>query len=379
MAARVVLLLFVHGALRCKRHAAAALPGAAAARRAAHAKHCCSVEQSRVASAQGQPGVRARLVASALALALACSSVPAACPGPELRLEPLAPGLWWVPAADDGDADGSNRGHVSHLLVAEDGARLWLVGSGPTPAFGRSLACQVRQRVGRAPTDVISPWPRPELVLGLAGLGGVRSWSHADVARAMRRQCPGCVARLRQRLGDAAGDLGEHPVRVPTRLLHGSSGRLGPWRWWRYSRGPGFAVTVWQLTGTDVRFAPGLLWGGGVPDGRDAHIATLAAATQALAHRAGGTVRWVGEQGPLPDAEAARGQALYWARLIGAVRAAQARGDTDTGTPPPIEGLTAGQAADPRHALNWQRVWRQEEAAASAAAAAASGPQRSLR
>ncbi len=282
-----------------------------------------------------------------------------ACPGPVLRFEPLAPGLWWIPAASDGDADAGNRGHVSHLLLAEDGARLWLVGSGPTPAFGRSLACQVQRRWGRPVSDVISPWPRPELVLGVAGLGAVRHWAHAEVAAAMAERCQACLKGLQARLGMAADDLGTQPVQLPTRRFGGASGRLGPWRWWRLTRGAGVPVTLWQRQGSALRFAPGLLWGSGVPDGRDADIKRLAAATAALP---ASVPQWLGEQGPLLGAGAPAGQAVYWQQLRQAVQEALARGEADSGQPPVVPGLAPALAADPRHALNAQRVWRQEEA-----------------
>ncbi len=309
------------------------------------------------------PGLRAGLWFLAHLL---CLPAALACPGPALSFQALGPGLWWIPAAADGDADGANRGHISHLLLAEDGPRLWLVGSGPTPAFGRRLACQVQQHFGRAVTDVISPWPRPELVLGVAGLGAVRHWAHADVASALRQRCPGCIQGLQARLGAAAGDLaaaGDAPAAVPvprpTHRFRGHSGRLGPWQWWRSTRGAGVPLTLWQYRGSDLRFAPGLLWGSGVPDGRDADIARLAASTAALP---ADVPRWLGEQGPLLGAEAPAAQADYWRRLRLAIQAALARGDADDGRPPLVDGLAPALAQDPRHALNAQRTWRQEEA-----------------
>lgn len=313
----------------------------------------------------------AGVAATAALHGAAAAPAPAACPGPALRIERLAPGLWWVPAAA-GDATAANRGQVSNLLLARDGARLWLLGSGPSPAFGRALACQVKAQLGRAVTDVVSPWPRPELVLGIAGLGAVRSWAHEDVAEAMRHSCPGCVERLRVRMAAAEPDLGTDPVRVPTQRVHGAQGRLGPWRWWRQSRGEGYPVTVWQHAAHRVGFAPGLLWGAGVADARDADIETLVRSTRALL--ALPPVRsWLGEQGgPLsPDAPASH--LAYWRALADAVNAAQARGDIDTGQPAVLPGLDAA-SREPQHALNWQRAWRQAEAWAEAQELAAAQP-----
>ena len=326
-----------------------------------------------------------------------------ACPGPALHFEPLAPGLWWLPAAT-GDANANNRGQVSNLVLALQGRRAWLLGSGPTPAFGRALACHIQQRWGLAVTDVISPWPHPSLVLGVAGLEDARApqamqplrhWAHADVASAMQQRCAGCAERLRTQLGEAASDMRSNtgsadPVRAPQRLLHGSQGRLGPWRWWLLSRGEGFPVTVWQWQQTPLLIAPGLLWDAGAPDARDADIQTLAQSTRQLhdmqpqqpmqarqppralreqqvhpaPRRAAAptpTLRWLGEQGPPGPARQPATHLLYWYELVAAVRAAQARGDLETDAAPPVAHQPA---SDPQHALNWQRAWRQVEAEA---------------
>lgn len=321
-----------------------------------------------MAQSQGQPASctsQGRLRFAVALVLLACSSrvlpSPAPCPGPALTFTALAPGLWLVPAAA-GDADERNRGQVSNLFVALDGQRVWLLGSGPSPRFGRRLACQVRQLLGRPVTDVISPWPHPEAVLGLAGLGPVRSWAHAEVAAAMRRQCAHCVPRLRARLAAAAVDLEADPVRVPKLTVRGTDGRLGPWRWWLMHRSPDQPVSVWQFRAVPLGLAPGLLWWPGVPDGRDADIRALAQATARLVPLAADPDwRWVGEQGgPLPAGAAAH-QARYWELLLQAVEQSLARGEADRGVPPPIAGLER-EAADPLHALNWQRAFRQLEA-----------------
>ena len=353
-----------HAAQGSKAHAAAGsgTPWLPAVRRVSGR---AKLEQRRTAAAPGLPGSWRRLgLALLLLLGAAGAAAAGACPPPALRFEPLAPGLWWIPAAG-GDADAANRGQVSNLLLAEDGRRLWLLGSGPTPAFGRALACQVQRQFGRPVTDVVSPWPRPELVLGLAGLGRVRSWAHAEVAAAMRQRCPGCVERLRARLGTAAQDLGAAPVRVPDRHLTGASGRLGPWQWWLLGRGPGFPVTVWEYAGSQARYAPGLLWGDGPPDGRDADLDTLERSTRTLAEGlpdAASARQWLGEQGPPLPADAPQAHLRYWMALRAAVAAAVARGDADSGAPAPIAGFES-MLGQPRHALNWQRAFRQAEEA----------------
>ena len=145
------------------------------------------------------------LLFSAL-LASGLAGASADCPGPQLQLLPLGEGQWWVPA-ETRDSNAANRGQVSNTALVLDEtvhpARLWALGSGPSPVWGHALACTVQRQLGRSVTDVVSPWARPELVLGVAGLmrgGPLRHWGHAAVAEAMAVQCPQCVDRLRLRL-----------------------------------------------------------------------------------------------------------------------------------------------------------------------------------
>jgi hypothetical protein len=292
------------------------------------------------------------------------------CPDDAPRLEPWpGPGsqhVWWV-RAQRGDATADNRGRVSNLLLVRDGRRLWSVGSGPAPAFGRALDCVARRDLGLPVTDVISPWARPELVLGAGGMPRARHWAHADVAHAMRVQCAGCVERLRLRLGSVGPN--ENEVRWPQRSLRGERGALGPFDWWRFERAPGSSVTLWRVRRAAVLTAHGLLWAGAVPDLRDSDIDAMRAATlrlRALAHPA----RWLlGEQGDPVRAEEIDAHLAYWEALRAAVRAAQARGGDASEPPAPSAGTDAarmrGAAA---HALNWQRAWRQAEDAALRAA-----------
>lgn len=297
-------------------------------------------------------------------LGLAAWSLAPARAGDGLDWRALAPGLWCLPAAT-GDGGPADRGQVSNLLLAAAGGRLWLLGSGPSPAFGRRLAQSLQERwAGRALT-VASPWPRPELVLGVAGLPAAATHvAHAEVAAQMARRCATCVQRLRARLGNAATDLDPgDPVRLPTSLLTGERGALGPWRWWRLQRAEDVTVTVWQHVATGIVAAPGLLWDGGAPDGRDADIERIAAASAALA-RLPGLARptaWIGEQGGPQGAGAGAAAAVYWSALQAAVAAALERGDSGEAVPATLPGVAPEVTAHPHHALNWQRAWRQSE------------------
>jgi hypothetical protein len=338
---------------------------------AAGAASCHTSAATRSTLAQGNPAIagwRRGLHALWLivnltagpAAAAATAAMPAACPAaPLLRFVPLGPGAWWVPAVD-GESTEANRGNVANLLVVRDGRRLWLVGSGPSPAFGRALACRVRQHFGRPVTDIVDPWARAELVLGNAGLPGVRLWAHRQVAAAMGEQCPQCIERLRQRIGTSSTDLGEQPARLPTRLLDGRQGSLGPFDWWALPRAAGRIVTVWRHRASGVTSAHGLLWFDGPPDGRDADLQTLAASTLHLATLAAAGTRWVGEQGPPGPADAPVLQAAYWRAVLDAAQRGVVAGQIAAEVPE-LPSWPEALVGHPRHALNWQRAWRQAE------------------
>lgn len=308
---------------------------------------------------QGKPERRRRGLGLALLVLLVALALPAAAVTcRHVPLQALGASLWLVPApASESDAD--NRGHSSHLLLARDGPRLWVVGSGPTPAFGQRLRCTALARLGRAPTDLIVPWAKAELALGSRGLGRVRIWAHAQVAAAMAEQCGHCVERLGQRLGAAAPDLGPDPVGLPRLLVHGQAGRLGPFDWWVLPRAEGRVVTVLRHRASGVMAAHGLLWGDGPPDARDADLALLTQALRHLAELGAPAARWVGDSGPLLDAQQVADQARYLQALQATARAAVESGQTGVEAP----ALAGPEAASghPRHALNWQRAWRQAE------------------
>jgi len=276
----------------------------------------------------------------------------------------LGGGLWWLPA-QAGDADAANRGQVVHLLLAEHDRRLWLMGSGPSPAFGRALGRSIADRFGRRLQVLISAAPRPEAVLGAAGLVVEAHWAHADVAAQMASRCADCTERLRLRLGEASDDLGPaDPVRVPDHRFDGTTGRLGPWSWRAFDRGEAFTTTAWAHQEAGLVFAPGLIGDGDLPDGRDADLRRLAESVQALsrwpAPRPGGW-RWLGEQGPVQGAQAPARTLAYWRALDAAVSDALERGESGEQVARALPGVSPAATARPLHALNWQRAWRQAE------------------
>ena len=97
---------------------------------------CVSGTQSRSRLKQGIPATLWRRLVSCLALSMPSVTIACGAHAPHLEPWPSAiEGVWWV-RAERGEADASNRGVVSNLLIVRDGRRVWAVGSGPSPAFG---------------------------------------------------------------------------------------------------------------------------------------------------------------------------------------------------------------------------------------------------
>jgi len=281
------------------------------------------------------------------------------CAGPAVTLARLSPDLWWVAGAA-GDGDAHNRGVTSNLLIVHERGRTWLLGAGPSPAFGKALACHLKARTGWVVSDVIAPWPRPELVLGQAGFPAARSWAPVPVAATMHERCPRCVARMRLRLAEAASDLGPDPVRRPGHLLQGEQGHLGPFQWWLLRRAEATPVTVFRLRNRPLWVAHGLLWGEGPPDLRDAELPAMTASYQRLATLAapdGPAARWLPEQGPWLPADGPAQHAAYLRALVATVQQAQQHGGLETDLPARLPGTAPVMNQGLRHGLNWQRAW----------------------
>ena len=278
----------------------------------------------------------------------------------------------WLPG-EVGDADAANRGRVSAVMAVQvpgDG-RVWLLGSGPSPALGQALACSLAQQTGWQVSDIVNPWARPELVLGNRAWPQAALWAHEAVAAAMHQQCAHCEERLKVRMGAAAQDLGaDTVVTVPGvaglagGLVSGDEGELGPWVWWKLQRTPQQPVLVWRLKRAAFWSAPGLLWADGPPDLRDADLRTLQASLKQLSGLSrldGAAVVWLPEQGPAQGSALLAQSADYLDALAQAIRARQAGGGLETDAPGRWPALPAGWGEHPRHALNWQRAWRQIE------------------
>lgn len=282
-------------------------------------------------------------------------------------LEAVVPGVWRVPAAR-GDADAANRGLTIQLVVVRDGARRWLVGSGPSPVFGAALACAVRRETGAAVTDIVNTRAAPELAMGNVAFAGARLWALPDVIAAMRARCPQCQERLRARLGEAGASLQPDSIRapsvaVPIRAAEGRRrGVFGPFDALALERAPGERTLVLRLRAAPLVIAQGLVWAGDVPDLRDTDSAVLGASLHRLRPFIGAR-RVLGEQGPPAGVAAVDAHLTYLEALRAAITPLLQRGELP-GSPaaaaelPAFAGLP-GYAS--WHPLNVQHVWRELE------------------
>jgi hypothetical protein len=324
--------------------------------------------------AQGKPSAdfcgRDAALRGASALVLACAAPPGFAAGsgcdaalavPLLR---VATNVWRVPAAR-GESDVANAGVVTQLVVVRDGRRVWLIGSGPTPAFGAALACTIRRRLGLPVTDVINTRAAPELAMGNAAFPGARLWALPDVIATMQSRCTACLERLQARIGAAGASLERDRIRVPSRpvgRVGATRGRLGPFEWRALGRARGERTLALRHRAGNVVVAQGLLWAGDVPNLRDTRSATMLASLRELQRFAAGA-QLLGEQGEPAGARAVAQQVDYIDALRRAARSHLVRGDVDgaagAGVDLPAFAGLPGYALG--HPLNVQRVWRELE------------------
>lgn len=284
------------------------------------------------------------------------------------QLLPVAPGLWRLPAAR-GEANASNGGLTSQLFIAEDPKNeqgLWLVGSGPTPAFAARLACAMQARFGRLPSDVINSRATPELAMGNVVFEPARIWALPEVRALMNKRCQLCQDKLRAKLGPVVGaSLVPAAIRTPTETVQASG--LGPFDWLNLDRGMGEHVLVLRHRSSDTVLAQGLLWAGDVPDLQKSRSDLMLAALQSLQAFAGPALL-LGEQGEAEQAASdlpgsLAGHIRYLKQLRALVRASLNAGQAlDVQDPalalPAFAGLPSYAL---RHPLNLQQLWKELE------------------
>jgi len=284
------------------------------------------------------------------------------------QLLPVGAGLWRIAAAR-GEADARNGGQISQLFVALDTQapeQLWLIGSGPTPAFGARLACALQARFARLPSDLVNSRATPELAMGNIAFEPARIWALPAVMALMNKRCQLCQDKLRAKLGPVVGaSLVPAAIRTPTQAVQGPT--LGPFDWLDLDRGMGEHVLVLRHRDSGAVLAQGLVWVGDVPDLQKSRSDLFLAALRSLQQFAGGATL-LGEQG---DAEPADpGQASSLSSHIAYIKALRARvwaqlsagHSLDVQDPAlalPEYARLPGYAQ--RHPLNLQQLWKELE------------------
>lgn len=353
------------------RASAARVPGEPRAARRNDATCCATLlHAGAVARAAGTGKSRgaARVVFATLVMLAALTSGPAraACLGLPLPvLEAVAPQVWRVAAAE-GESTPDNGGQVTESVLLLERDRLWLVGSGPTPARGEALACAIEQSLGRKVTDVINTRAYPELAMGNTAFPAARVWALDDVAQAMDKRCRDCLARLAQRIGGAGARLDDSAIRIPDKRLGADGarqGQLGPFKWWALTRATGERTLVLRLRERPIVIAQGLVWPGAVPNLRDTDSEMLLDSLRALRGIARGATTVLGEQGPTGTTDDINSHMDYLVSLRAAVRARLRNGaDANAAIASislPMFAVRVGTGEI--DALNRQRVWREME------------------
>jgi hypothetical protein len=280
-------------------------------------------------------------------------------------LQRVSPHLWRV-AAQRGEPDAVNRGETTQGVVAleatSQGARVWLIGSGPSPAYGAALSCAVRRATGHQVTDVVNTRAAPELAMGNAAFPQAKLWALPDVIASMRARCVTCLERLKSRIGEAGESLQNDLIRPPDSAVQAR--RLGPFDWRSLPRMKGENVLVLRHRADRIVVAQGLLWEGDVPDLHEAHIDVMAASLRALQKFSKGA-RVLGEQGELTQPSAIAQHLRYVQQLRAAVWAQLQRGEVQaaSGVTAQLPEFASLPSYAARHPLHVQRVWRELEPA----------------
>jgi hypothetical protein len=289
---------------------------------------------------------------------------PAARPGWPV-LQRMSPHLWRV-AAQRGEPYTVNRGETTQVVIAVEASRLWLIGSGPSPAYGERLACAVKQATGRAVTDVVNTRAAPELAMGNVAFPQAKLWALPDVMASMQARCVTCLERLKSRIGEAGDSLQNDLIRPPDSAVQAR--RLGPFDWRSLPRSSpqtkGENVLVLRHRADRIVVAQGLLWEGDVPDLHEAHIDVMAASLRALQKFSKGA-RVLGEQGELTQPSAIAQHLRYVQQLRAAVWAQLQRGEVQgaSGVTAELPEFASLPSYAARHPLHVQRVWRELEPA----------------
>ncbi|MFW5329009.1 MBL fold metallo-hydrolase [Hydrogenophaga sp. ZJX-1] len=286
--------------------------------------------------------------------------------------QPVAPGIWVWPAAENGEVSPANAGHVLPASVVVSGGEALVIDPGPSHRHGlrlrASIACQFKARV----RWVVNTHAHAENVMAnsafadLLEAGELEILASAATRRAMQQRCTDCLASLTSRAGTAA--LAGTGIVLPSRTLAvGERLRVGLLSLLVKSIEPGHTegdLVLWNARHR-VLWAGGLVYDGRVPElaqgSLDGWLAALERLQALRPQQVLGTV-WsrapkAGKAAPALAATQNYLTALR-ARVLQAMDQGHQPQETAWGELPAYRDW-AGYSE--RHGFNLQRAWRELE------------------
>jgi glyoxylase-like metal-dependent hydrolase (beta-lactamase superfamily II) len=286
--------------------------------------------------------------------------------------QPVAPGIWVWPAAENGEVSPANAGHVLPTSVVVSRGEALVIDPGPSHRHGlrvrASLACRFKAQVHW----VVNTHAHAENVMANSAFADLLEAGQLDVLAsaatrsAMQQRCADCLVSLTTRAG-AAALAGTHTV-LPTRTLAaGERLRVGALSLRVMAIEPGHTegdLVLWNARHR-VLWTGGLVYDGRVPElaqgSLDGWLAALPRLRVLRPRQVLGTV-WsrAPEDGEPPPALAAtQGYlAALRARVLQAMDEGHQPQDTAWGELPAYRDW-AGY--NERHGFNLQRAWRELE------------------
>jgi glyoxylase-like metal-dependent hydrolase (beta-lactamase superfamily II) len=286
--------------------------------------------------------------------------------------QPVAPGIWVWPAAENGEVSPANAGHVLPTSVVVSRGEALVIDPGPSHRHGHpvraSLACRFKAQV----RWLVNTHAHAENVMAnsafadLLDAGQLEILASAATRSGMQQRCPDCLASLTTRAGSEA--LAGTQIVLPSRVLAvGERLQVGALSLRVMAIEPGHTegdLVLWNARHR-VLWAGGLVYDGRVPElaqgSVDGWLAALERLQALRPQQVLGTV-WSREPvagDPPPALAATQGYlAALRARVLQAMDEGHQPQETAWGDLPAYRDW-AGYSE--RHGFNLQRAWRELE------------------
>lgn len=286
--------------------------------------------------------------------------------------QPVAPGIWVWPAAENGEVSPANAGHVAPTSVVIDSGEALVIDPGPSHRQGlrlrHSLACRFQARV----RWIVNTHAHAENVLAnsafadLLAAGRLEILASAATRDAMQRRCADCLASLSAKVG--ADAMAGTQIVLPSRVLaEGEVLRVGRHRLrvMRIEQGHTEGDLVLWSARERVLWAGGLVVGGRVPELAQGSVdGWLAALERLAAPRPRVVVSSVVSRAVAPGGlpPALTDTRRYLTDLRTSVLQAMDQGlqASESGTVT-LPAYRAWAGYTERHNFNVQRAWREQE------------------